>query len=55
MCEKPISVDVITSEDFLAKAASKPHLKFLVPFFADMSDTVGFLQAFAVRYRLTLL
>lgn len=32
MCEKPISVDVITTESVLAKAKSKPHLKFLVPF-----------------------
>ncbi|RAH83151.1 NAD binding Rossmann fold oxidoreductase [Aspergillus japonicus CBS 114.51] len=32
MCEKPISVDVITTEEVLAKAASKPHLRFLVPF-----------------------
>ncbi|KAM0420354.1 hypothetical protein ACHAPT_011896 [Fusarium lateritium] len=29
MCEKPISVDVITTEEVLAKAKSKPHLKFL--------------------------
>ncbi|KAL4749213.1 hypothetical protein BDW72DRAFT_195034 [Aspergillus terricola var. indicus] len=32
MCEKPISVDLPTTEKVLAKAASKPHLKFLVPF-----------------------
>ncbi|KAL4736408.1 hypothetical protein BDV11DRAFT_207652 [Aspergillus similis] len=32
MCEKPISVDLPTTEEVLAKAASKPHLKFLVPF-----------------------
>lgn len=32
MCEKPISVDVITTAEVLAKAKSKPHLKFLVPF-----------------------
>lgn len=32
MCEKPISVDVITTEEVLAKAKSKPELKFLVPF-----------------------
>lgn len=32
MCEKPISVDVITTEEVLAKSKSKPHLKFLVPF-----------------------
>lgn len=32
MCEKPISVDVITTEEVLTKAKSKPHLKFLVPF-----------------------
>ncbi|KAK5077350.1 hypothetical protein LTR64_005169 [Lithohypha guttulata] len=32
MCEKPISVDVITTAEVLEKAASKPHLKFLVPF-----------------------
>ncbi|KAL4901554.1 hypothetical protein BDW74DRAFT_187212 [Aspergillus multicolor] len=32
MCEKPISVDVATTQEVLAKAASKPHLKFLVPF-----------------------
>lgn len=32
MCEKPISVDVITTEEVLIKAKSKPQLKFLVPF-----------------------
>ena len=32
MCEKPISVDVITTEEVLAKSKSKPNLKFLVPF-----------------------
>lgn len=32
MCEKPISVDAITTEEVLTKAKSKPHLKFLVPF-----------------------
>ncbi|VUC36499.1 unnamed protein product [Clonostachys rosea] len=32
MCEKPIAVDVITTEEVLAKAKSKPDLKFLVPF-----------------------
>jgi len=32
MCEKPISVDVITTEEVLAKAASKPDLKLLIPF-----------------------
>lgn len=32
MCEKPISTDLIATKDVIAKAASKPHLKFLVPF-----------------------
>ncbi|TEA17232.1 putative oxidoreductase YrbE [Colletotrichum sidae] len=32
MCEKPISVDITTTKDVVAKAASKPHLKFLLPF-----------------------
>ncbi|CAK7207517.1 hypothetical protein SEUCBS139899_010327 [Sporothrix eucalyptigena] len=32
MCEKPISVDVLTTEEVLAKAASKPSQVFLVPF-----------------------
>lgn len=32
MCEKPIAVDVLTTEEVLAKANSNPHLKFLVPF-----------------------
>lgn len=32
MCEKPISVDISTTGEVLAKAKSKPHLKFLVPF-----------------------
>lgn len=32
MCEKPISVDVIATAEVLEKAATKPHLKFLVPF-----------------------
>lgn len=42
MCEKPISVDVITTESVLAKAKSKPHLKFLVPF-CRRCETYGFL------------
>ena len=32
MCEKPISVDIITTEQVLAKAASKPNQKLLIPF-----------------------
>ncbi|KAK5688072.1 hypothetical protein LTS10_000050 [Elasticomyces elasticus] len=32
MCEKPISVDITTTEEVVIKAASKPHLKFLLPF-----------------------
>ncbi|KAL1844551.1 hypothetical protein VTK73DRAFT_2320 [Phialemonium thermophilum] len=32
MCEKPISVDVATTEEVLRKSKSKPELKFLVPF-----------------------
>lgn len=32
MCEKPISVELIATEEVIAKAASKPDLKFLVPF-----------------------
>ncbi|GLA40621.1 hypothetical protein AnigIFM63309_008455 [Aspergillus niger] len=39
MCEKPISVDVITTEEVVAKAASKPHLKFLVPFCRRYDDS----------------
>ncbi|KAH0847489.1 hypothetical protein AYO21_11635 [Fonsecaea monophora] len=39
MCEKPISVDVITTEEVLAKAKSKPHLKFLVPFCRRYDDS----------------
>ncbi|KAH6723032.1 NAD binding Rossmann fold oxidoreductase [Leptodontidium sp. 2 PMI_412] len=32
MCEKPISVDVLATQDVISKALSKPELKFLVPF-----------------------
>ena len=32
MCEKPISVDVITTATVIEKAQSRPDLKFLVPF-----------------------
>ncbi|KAI8276300.1 putative oxidoreductase YrbE [Colletotrichum sp. SAR11_57] len=32
MCEKPISVDIITTKDVVAKSAANPHLKFLLPF-----------------------
>ncbi|KAM0326853.1 hypothetical protein ACHAPQ_007611 [Fusarium lateritium] len=32
MCEKPISVDILTTQEVVAKSASKPHLKFLLPF-----------------------
>lgn len=32
MCEKPISVDVITTEEVMAKTASKPDQVFLIPF-----------------------
>lgn len=31
MCEKPISMDVATTQEVIAKAATKPHLKFLIP------------------------
>ncbi|KAL6922387.1 hypothetical protein FSST1_006413 [Fusarium sambucinum] len=39
MCEKPISVDVITTEEVLLKAKSKPELKFLVPFCRRYDDS----------------
>ncbi|KAF2153606.1 NAD(P)-binding protein [Myriangium duriaei CBS 260.36] len=39
MCEKPISVDIETTEQVLAKAASKSHLKFLVPFCRRYDDS----------------
>ncbi|KAL4893493.1 NAD binding Rossmann fold oxidoreductase [Aspergillus ambiguus] len=39
MCEKPISVDVTTTAEVLAKATSKPHLKFLVPFCRRYDDS----------------
>nr|BDD69308.1 Myo-inositol 2-dehydrogenase [Verruciconidia persicina] len=32
MCEKPISVDVITTAAVIEKVSSRPDLKFLVPF-----------------------
>ena len=32
MCEKPISVDFITTVTVIEKAQSRPDLKFLVPF-----------------------
>lgn len=32
MCEKPIAIDVITTEEVMAKAATKPNQVFLVPF-----------------------
>lgn len=32
MCEKPISVDVITTAKVIEKVISRPDLKFLVPF-----------------------
>ncbi|KAJ0417663.1 hypothetical protein BJY00DRAFT_315774 [Aspergillus carlsbadensis] len=32
MCEKPISVDIVTTREVVEKAASRPDLKFLVPF-----------------------
>ncbi|KAF2480996.1 hypothetical protein BDY17DRAFT_311797 [Neohortaea acidophila] len=32
MCEKPISIDIVTTAEVVNKAASKPHLKFLLPF-----------------------
>jgi predicted dehydrogenase len=32
MCEKPVSVDVATTREVVEKAASRPDLKFLVPF-----------------------
>ncbi|KAF2996767.1 hypothetical protein E8E14_003807 [Neopestalotiopsis sp. 37M] len=39
MCEKPISVDIITTEEVVAKSASKPHLKFLLPFSRRYDDS----------------
>ncbi|KAI0886894.1 NAD(P)-binding protein [Annulohypoxylon maeteangense] len=39
MCEKPISVDLIATEEVVAKAKSKPHLKFLVPFSRRYDDS----------------
>lgn len=32
MCEKPISVDVVTTAAVVEKVSSRPDLKFLVPF-----------------------
>jgi myo-inositol 2-dehydrogenase/D-chiro-inositol 1-dehydrogenase len=32
MCEKPISVDVMTTAAVIEKVSSRPDLKFLVPF-----------------------
>jgi predicted dehydrogenase len=32
MCEKPVSVDIATTREVVEKAASRPDLKFLVPF-----------------------
>ncbi|OAA59729.1 NAD binding Rossmann fold oxidoreductase [Niveomyces insectorum RCEF 264] len=32
MCEKPISTDIVTTEEVLAKVASKPNQVFLLPF-----------------------
>ncbi|KAI7263471.1 hypothetical protein KC345_g9146 [Hortaea werneckii] len=32
MCEKPISVDIVTTQEVVEKSRSKPHLKFLLPF-----------------------
>lgn len=32
MCEKPISVDVLTTVEVVEKARARPELKFLVPF-----------------------
>lgn len=32
MCEKPISVDIATTQAVVEKSASRPDLKFLVPF-----------------------
>ncbi|KAI7219921.1 hypothetical protein KC333_g2695 [Hortaea werneckii] len=39
MCEKPISVDVITTAEVLKKSAAKPNLKFLVPFCRRYDDS----------------
>ncbi|KAK4086946.1 hypothetical protein Purlil1_8680 [Purpureocillium lilacinum] len=39
MCEKPISVDIVTTEEVVAKSASKPHLKFLLPFSRRYDDS----------------
>ncbi|KFZ06248.1 hypothetical protein V501_07592 [Pseudogymnoascus sp. VKM F-4519 (FW-2642)] len=39
MCEKPISVDVIATQEVVEKAASKPHLKFLIPFCRRYDDS----------------
>lgn len=32
MCEKPVSVDIATTKAVVEKSASRPDLKFLVPF-----------------------
>ena len=32
MCEKPVSVDVLTTKEVVEKSAARPELKFLVPF-----------------------
>lgn len=32
MCEKPVSVDIATTKAVIEKSASRPDLKFLVPF-----------------------
>lgn len=39
MCEKPISTDLAATAAVIAKAESKPHLKFLVPFTRRYDDS----------------
>lgn len=38
MCEKPVSLDVAATAQVIEKAASKPELKFLVPFTRRCKD-----------------
>ncbi|KAK5055262.1 hypothetical protein LTR84_013012 [Exophiala bonariae] len=39
MCEKPIAVDVLTTQEVVQKAKSNPQLKFLVPFTRRYDDS----------------
>ncbi|KAJ4365380.1 hypothetical protein N0V95_000527 [Ascochyta clinopodiicola] len=58
MCEKPISMDVITTQEVIAKAATKPNLKFLIPLTRRYDDNfraakrlvdAGFFIAFSLQ------